>query len=209
MRRWTRDLVGSLTVDSGQSVCGLPTVIFAFMKKWIKIGFVLLLLLVLFRGWLFRLVVTYYPISAQQNYSVSDKKLEELLDNQPIGSNVENIIEQSLRLTANQLRFTSGKNFTDPNQLFYSKTAHCVGYAAFFNITCQALLRNAKLENQFRVKHLRGKLTLLGFDLHRLTNSPFFRDHDFNVVEDLQTGKKIYVDASLQDVLGIGYVHGE
>ena len=179
------------------------------MKKWLKIGFALLLLLALFRGWVFRLLVTYHPILEQQTYSVSDKNLSQLLDNQSIDSAVENIVKQALYLTANQLRFTSGKNFTDPNQLFYSKTAHCVGYAAFFNTTCQALLRKAKLENRYRVKHLRGKLTLLGFDLHRLTNSPFFRDHDFNMIEDLQTGKKIYVDASLRDVLGIGFVRGE
>lgn len=193
----------------GSPRVGLPIVVLDIMKKWLKISIAILLLLVLFRGWVFQILVTYHPISEKKTYSISDKQLTQFIDSQPVSSNAEKTIQQSLRLTANQLRFTSGKNFTDPNQLFYSKTANCLGYAAFFNTTCEALLKKAKLENRFRVKHLRGKLTLLGFDLHRLTDSPFFRDHDFNVVEDLETGKKIYVDASTYDVLGIGIVSGK
>ncbi len=177
--------------------------------KRLKILLPVILVLFLLRGSIFRLLITYHPIEEQPSYPISDENLAELVENKPISSNAESIVKQTLRLTAGQLRFTSGKNFTDPNQLFYSKSAHCVGYAAFFNTTCQASLHKAKLENRFRVKHLRGKLTLLGFDLHQLTNSPFFHDHDFNVVEDLQTGEKIYVDASTFDVLGIGIVSGK
>lgn len=131
------------------------------------------------------------------------------IENQQVDTSIERIIKRSLDFTATQLRFTSDKNNIDPNLLFTSKAANCVGYAAFFNTTCLALLRKEKLENRFQVKHIRGKLTLLGFDLHQLTSSPFFRDHDFNVVEHLETGKKVYLDASLQDVLGIGLVSGE
>ncbi len=177
--------------------------------KRLKIVLLVGLVLFLLRGSIFRGLITYHPIEEQPSYPISDKNLAELVENKPISANAESIVKQTLRLTAGQLRFTSGKNFTDPNQLFYSKSANCVGYAAFFNTTCQALLHKAKLENRFRVKHLRGKLTLLGFDLHQLTDSPFFRDHDFNVVEDLQTGEKIYVDASTFDVLGIGIVSGK
>ncbi|MBI1226430.1 MAG: hypothetical protein GC192_14450 [Bacteroidetes bacterium] len=131
------------------------------------------------------------------------------IENQQVDTNIQNIVRHSLLYTTDHLRFTYEKCDTDPNQLFSSQKTNCVGYAAFFNTTCQASLHKAKLGNRFRVKHLRGKLTLLSFDLHRLTSSPFFRDHDFNLVEDLETGEKIYVDASLQDVFGIGLVSGE
>jgi hypothetical protein len=177
--------------------------------KRLKIILLVILVLFLLRGNIFRLMITYHPIEEQPSYPISAKNLAELVENKPISADAESIVKQTLRLTAGQLRFTSGKNFTDPNQLFYSKSANCVGYAAFFNTTCQALLHKAKLETRFRVKHLRGKLTLHGLDLHQLTDSPYFHDHDFNVLEDLQTGEKVYVDASTFDVLGIGLVSGK
>jgi hypothetical protein len=56
---------------------------------------------------------------------------------------------------------------------------------------------------------LRAKITFLDFDLHQLTDSPFFKDHDYNVVEDMQSGERLFVDASTKDVLGIGIVKSE
>ncbi len=179
------------------------------MKKWVKYSLLFLFALFLLRGRLFRLLVSYHPIGERPTFGLTNKDLMQSIENHPVDTSIQSIIQRALDLTAVHLRFTSGKNDIDPNLLFSSKNAHCVGYAAFFNTTCLALLRKEKLENRFQVTHFRGKLTLLGFDLHQLTSSPFFGDHDFNVVEDLETGKKVYVDASLRDVLGIGLVSGD
>ncbi len=179
------------------------------MKKILKYSLLTLLVLFLIRGWLFRQLVAYHNQAERSTFSLTNQILAQNIENQQIDTSIQNIVHRSLLFTTDHLRFTFEKCDTDPNLLFTSQKTNCVGYAAFFNTTCQALLRKEKLENRFLVKHLRGKLTLLGFDLHKLTSSPFFRDHDYNVVEDLETGKKIYVDASLKDVLGIGYVSGD
>ena len=179
------------------------------MKKFLKYSFLALLILFLTRGWIFRQLVTYNTQTERPAFSLTNEALTQSIENQQIDTSIQSIIRRSLVFTTDNLCFTFENCDTDPNLLFASQKTNCTGYAAFFNTTCQTLLRKEKLENRFRVKHLRGKLTLLGFDLHRLTDSPFFRDHDFNVVEDLETGNKIYVDASLQDVFGIGFVSGE
>jgi hypothetical protein len=177
--------------------------------KLLRPSLLLLLLLLLFRGYLFRLVVCYHPIGAQPNFVINDDKLAQYLESQPIDTNLQRIVKRSLDLTASQLRFSFGKCETDPNRLFYSKNANCVGYASYFNTTCQALLNQAGLGKRYRATHLRGKITLLGFDLHQLTDSPFFQDHDYNLVEDLKTGQRVFVDASTRDVLGIGFVRSD
>ncbi|MCC6724288.1 MAG: hypothetical protein IT258_07220 [Saprospiraceae bacterium] len=84
-----------------------------------------------------------------------------------------------------------------------------MGYAAYFSTVCERLIKRAGLVERYRVKHLRAKISFLGFDLHHLTNDPFFKDHDYNMVEDLKTGSKVFVDASTKDVLGIGFVNSE
>lgn len=198
-----------LPVCSGQPEgFGLPIVVLS-MKKFLKYSFLVLLALFLIRGWLFRQLVNYHSVSERPALALTNPSLSQRIENQSVDSSIQSIVRRSLVFTSGQLSFTFDKCDTDPNLLFASQDANCVGYAAFFNTTCQALLRKENLENRYRVKHLRGKLTLLDFDLHLLTSSPFFRDHDYNVVEDLETGEKIYVDASLQDVLGIRFVSGE
>lgn len=178
------------------------------MKNLLKYSFLVLLALLLFRGWLFQQLVTYHAVSELPAFALSNQNLAQDIENQQIDTSIQNIVKRSLAFTADHLCFTFEKCDTDPNLLVASQKTNCVGYAAFFKMTCDALLRKASLENRFQVKHLRGKLTMLGFDLHRLASSSFFRDHDFNVVEDLKTGEKIHVDASTYDVLGIGYVSG-
>ncbi len=179
------------------------------MKKLFRNSLLLLLAVFLFRGWLFRLMVTYHPISERPTIVAKDEKLLQQLENQVIDTALQRIIDQSLDLTASQLQFSFGKCESDPNRLFYTKKANCVGYAAYFSTVCENMIERAGLDSRFKVKHLRAKITFLGYDLHQLTDSPFFKDHDYNIVEDLRTGERIFVDASTQDVLGIGHVKSE
>jgi hypothetical protein len=195
---------------SGQfELIGLPTCHLGAMKKLLRNSFLLLLVLFLLRGWLFRLMVAYHPISERPSIVVEDKILLQQLKNQPVDSNLQRIVKRSLDLTAAQLRFSFGKCDTDPNRLFYSKNANCVGYASYFNAICSALLNHAGLGERYRVSHLRGRITLFGCYLHQLTDSPFFQDHDYNLVEDLKTGDRVFVDASTRDLLGIGFVRSD
>lgn len=179
------------------------------MKKVLRNIFLIAIVLLLARSWIFRLLISYQPISDRPAIEAKDENLLQQLENQPIDTSLQRIIKRSLNLTTSQLMFSFGKCDSDPNLLFHSKKANCVGYAAFFATVCNEAIRRAGLEKRYRAKHLRAKITLLGYDLHQLTDSPFFRDHDYNMVEDSQTGEKLFVDASTKDVLGIGFVKSE
>ncbi|MBK8565904.1 MAG: hypothetical protein IPN76_21810 [Saprospiraceae bacterium] len=178
------------------------------MKRF-RFILLLILLVIVLRGWLYRLTVSYHPIGERPAILATDKGFIQHLEHQPIDTSMQRIVRQSLNLTTSQLEFSFGKCDSDPNRLFYSQKANCVGYAAYFNAVCHQLIERAGLEKRYRVQHLRAKITFLGFDLHQLSNSPFFKDHDYNMVEDLQTGERFFVDASTKDVLGIGFVKSE
>lgn len=179
------------------------------MKKALRNILLLALVIFLIRGGLFRFLVKYHATDMLPKQEITNQAFLQFIEKQEVEPTIEAIVKKSLRLSANRLSFTTHRCDIDPNLLFTSQKTNCIGYAAFFKTTCDGLLRKAKLESRFRVKHLRGKLTLLGIDLHRMSDSPFFRDHDFNLVEDMQTGEKIFVDASTFDMLGIGIVSGK
>lgn len=179
------------------------------MKKALRNILLLILVLVLIRGWLFRATVQYHQSTTLPTHEISNRAFLQFIDKQQVEPKIQAIAKKSLRLSASLLRFTFDKCDTEPNLLFASQKTNCVGYASFFSTTCQALLAQNQLEKRFSVQHVRGNLTFFGQDVHRWFHSPFFRDHDYNVIQDLQTGEKIYVDASTFDVLGIGYVRGD
>ena len=173
------------------------------MKKTFKYTLLFLLALFLSRHWLFEKTVRFLPISEQPNYIVSDSLLYRFLAAPKPEKEIEDIIRQAVDMTAGQLKFASQNTATDPNISFYGRRAHCVGYAAFFATTFNFLIKKNMEENNWRAKHVRGKIYFLGIDMHQFSDSPFFRDHDFNVVENRRTGEQYIVDASVRDVLGI------
>jgi hypothetical protein len=54
-----------------------------------------------------------------------------------------------------------------------------------------------------------GKLDFWGYDLHQISNDPFYKDHDYNVITNIKTGKKIFVDPSVADCFWINRVRSE
>jgi hypothetical protein len=54
-----------------------------------------------------------------------------------------------------------------------------------FNSVVHHLVREHALEDQLEAHHIIGQLKLFGVDLHQFFESPFFKDHDYNVVVDL------------------------
>jgi hypothetical protein len=108
-------------------------------------------------------------------------------------------------VTGEHLGFSTSGTSVHPDALCRKGKANCVGYAAFFD----AILRysSARSGIEVRTAPVAGKLYFLGFDMHEWIDDPFFRDHDFNRVEDLTTGKTTYVDPSLYDYTGIIYLH--
>lgn len=182
------------------------------MKTFSRILLMLLLLAgvgLLFRGWLYRQVVTYKSVGTRTNYAVTSKELTAYLQSNTetqLARSVAQVIAQSLAITATTLRFTSGKNDKDPNRLVRTKKAHCVGYAAFFATTCNYLLQQNGLSGIWQAEPRIGQLYFLGTNVHQYFNSPFFKDHDFVVIRNKKTGQKLAVDPTVNDYGAIDFV---
>ena len=146
----------------------------------------------LFRGWIYRHLVTYKSVGHRTNYSATDKKLVDYINgstDEQTDPDIEQIIKLGLSITSMQLNFTAQKNDIDPNKLIVSKSAHCVGYASFFATTCNYLLAKNNLADTWTAKPQVGQLHFLGTNIHKYFNSSFFKDHDFVTIENKKTGE--------------------
>ena len=173
-------------------------------KAWFLI--VLIVFLCFFRGYIYRLFITYEPIIETDGYVVNDLKLIDYIDSSTADNHlmsIEAVIDKSNELTNKKLEFTFSKCDKDPNKLIYSLEANCVGYAYFYATVCNYLLEKSKLSNQWEAKTYRAKLYFIGINIHTCFNTSFFKDHDFVVVENSITGDKIYIDPTTSDYLGI------
>ncbi|MCC6724289.1 MAG: hypothetical protein IT258_07225 [Saprospiraceae bacterium] len=69
------------------------------MKKLLRNGFLLIIVLVLIRGWLFRLTVAYHPISERATIAIEDEGFAQSIENQGIDTTLEYLVKRSLKLT--------------------------------------------------------------------------------------------------------------
>jgi hypothetical protein len=154
---------------------------------------------ILFRGFIFRHLVTYRSVGLRTNYYATDNKLVDLInanaDNKSY-QDIEEIIKLGLSITSKQLNFTANKNNIDPNKLV----------ATFFSTTCNQLLDKYKLADTWTAKPQVGQLYFLETNIHQYFNTPFFRDHDFATVENKITGQIFAVDPTVSDYLLIDFV---
>jgi len=180
-------------------------------KKIIKYLGIIIILTILFRGFLYRTSVNYLKIKIRPNIKLIDKKLIEEINEQTENRtlSIEEIIKLSNRITSKNLDFTFDKTSNNPNVIYELKQANCIGYSSLFNSIGNHIIRKQKLTDKYEFVHLVGKLNVFGFNVHNFINSPFFRDHDYNEIKDKQTGKMKFVDPSLRDYLRIEYVTSE
>lgn len=163
----------------------------------------------LFRGWLYRNLVTYKSVGLRINYSATDKVLTDYIDanyDKQIVPDIKQIIKLGLSMTSRQLNFTADKNEIDPNKLITSRTTHCVGYATFFATTCNYLLDKYNLANTWTARPQVGQLFFLGTNIHKYFHSTFFKDHDFVIIENKKTGKTYAVDPTVNDYLFVEFI---
>ena len=180
-----------------------------FIKRALLTILILTMLGMLFRGGIYRQLVSYESVGIRNSYAITNDKLKDPIDgsiDKNLNPDIEQIIKISLSITSNQLTFTAANNDIDPNLLIDSKTAHCVGYAVFFSSTCNYLLKKYDMEDTWLVEHQIGQLYILGTNVHQYTNSSFFKDHDFVTIENIKTGAKYAVDPSLHDYAFIDFV---
>jgi hypothetical protein len=169
----------------------------------------IILLSFIFRGVIFRSMVDYRTIGQRKSFAVRNEELKSFIGKYTtvqVDADIRDIIDQALAATSDQLQFSDTNTENDPNMLVHSKTAHCVGYAAFFTTCCNALLVEKGIDKDWIVKHQIGQLYLFGNNVHRYFNTPFFKDHDFVTVESTSNGEVIAVDPSVDDCFGIDRV---
>lgn len=170
------------------------------MKRTLKIVLILICLLVTFRAQLFRFCVAYVPLEQvylpekPNVFSVVDQRVTPALQ-----SSLKQQIHQALQYTADHLYFTTSASSKDPIQLLQKPAANCIGYGTFFQHRLSYQLKQTETKHKYELQQWRGKLYLFGWDIHSWFKSPFWKDHDFNIIIDHTNGKKIAVDATLYD----------
>lgn len=174
-------------------------------KKTLLILGLLIFITILFRGWIFRFTINYSIVGNRNCIELKDKDLiRELSVFQK--NTIEEIIDIAKNQTNRRLKFSKKTSSNNPNNLIKNGKANCVGYASLFCSIGNHLIKTKNLDNKFRFNHLIGELDFLGINLHQFTTNSFFKDHDFNEIENLKTGEKTYIDLSISDYLKIDAV---
>ncbi len=178
------------------------------MKNKVRFLVVLVMLLFFFRGSIYRFFITYKKTAVRETVVLTNKELIKRIDIEikEKKRTIEEVIELSNKITSDVLSFTFAKVSGNSNAVLKEEKANCIGYASLFNSICNYIIIKQKLTNQYKCVHLVGELDFLGFDIHHVFNNPFFKDHDFNQIEDLMKNKTYSTDPSLCDYFYIDYV---
>ena len=178
------------------------------MSKFKYIG---IIIIILFRGFVYRLSINYSKIKIRSNITLTDKNLIKEINAQTESKilSIEEIIKLSNEITSKKLNFTFTKVSSNPNLISEMKKANCIGYSSLFNSIGNYIIRKQKLTDKYEFIHLIGELDFFGFNIHNLFDSLFFKDHDFNEIKNKLTGEKKFVDPSLRDYLRIEYVRSK
>lgn len=181
------------------------------LKNIIKYFGIFVVMLLLFRGILYRTLVNYSEVNIRNNISLTDINLINDINLRTQGKvlNIEEIYRLSNELTSENLSFTFAKISSNPNKVSKLKKANCIGYSSLFNAIGNYLIIEQNMTSTYEFRHVIGKLHVMGFNIHSIFDSSFFNDHDFNAVVNKKTDQIIYVDPSLRDYLRIDYVRSE
>jgi hypothetical protein len=148
------------------------------IKRIVLIILILVAAGLIFRGWLYRQLITYKSIGQRTVYLPTNNDLFAYLNTSVDDNNnltIEEIIKLALSITSQTLSFTAEKNETNPNSLISSKTAHCVGYASFFATTCNYLLSKYGLASSWTANPHAGQLYFLGVNVQGISIHPSSR----------------------------------
>lgn len=172
-------------------------------NRFVKIFFILLLILgalFIFRGTVYRTVVTYKEDGSRKNYKVKDKNLAIFIEdnikrNQE--GDIESIVSLSQEITDAALSYSTDAKENDPNKTVLLRKANSVGYAAFAASVGNYLIDKYKLSEVWEAKPVKGKLYLFGTDMNSQFKNKGFKEYDFVIFRNKITKKEITIDPSL------------
>jgi len=176
-------------------------------KRILTLFFVIFLLLFIFRGQLYNNFVLYHSTGEREVYLIQNSELQHLINKEVKSSfDINKVIEFTNKFVAKQLTFSSTQTSNNPNLFFKTKKAHCVGYSQLYTSVFNYVLKKNNLDNEWKATTHIGKLTLFKQNIHSYIKSPFFKDHDFVIIQSITTQEKIATDPSLYDYLMIDKV---
>lgn len=115
-------------------------------------------------------------------------------------------MDLSLRLTSNILSYSSNISETNPNKLYHTGEATCVGYATFTAAVANYIL-NQENNHGWEAIPVKGHLYLFGIDVHQyMGNNKMFKDHNFVIFRNKESNTEIYIDPTVNDYLWIDRV---
>ena len=175
------------------------------VPKFIKSIFLICIALFLFRSTLSNALVKYQEVGERSEVEIVNKTLIQKIESRSKYHIIDfaKVISIANEITTQELSFTFGEVSNNPNEIIDSNRANCIGYSSMFNSIANYLIKNNSLESKIQAKHKIGQLLLLGIDIHQFFSNPFFKDHDFNEIVDLETGKSVFVDPTVSDYLRI------
>ena len=177
------------------------------LSRKVKISLLLVCIMFLSRGFLYRSIVTYDTIGMRETITDLDPDLVLLIENEVKGevTNIEDIARIARRLTSRHLQFSFTSKHFLPNVLVKYPKTHCKGYSYFFNAIANYLISKYQLDH-IKSQHMIGTIEVAGIDIHRFFNDSFYKNHDFNLLWDVRNGNSLSIDPSLYDYLGISTI---
>lgn len=168
-----------------------------FIKRLLFIILIFFLLVILFKGFIYRNFVKYDEVEGRGIFVIENVSSENFKN-----TDINEIIDFTLNQTSKRLKF----KLNNPGKFMLTGKANCVGYSEFSSSYISQLLRENNLENNWNVYHKVAKLRVFGFDVHQYFSSPSFKNHDFVVIENRKTKEKIAIDPAVYDYKGISRV---
>ena len=167
---------------------------------------ILFLLVILFRGPLYRALTHYEVVSYREVPTLPDAGLRAVSDSlsRLSADDEEVFVFQVQEYVADRLVFRARNSGRTAAAIRAGGQANCVGYARLLTdlLNRSAVIRASGLYARSAV----AKIFILGFDVHQFTDSPFFRDHDVVEIRNADGGVYRVLDPSLFDYTGVSWV---
>lgn len=172
-------------------------------KKKYKTLIVIALLFV-FKTSVYKLFFSYKVFKERKTIELVNKKLKNKVDKQIQDKNLKplQVLDLANQITCKNLSFTFHKALSNPNELYFTKKANCIGYAQFCSAVGNYILEKQNIDAYYFTPAV-AEIEFLGFNVHRLFSSPFFKNHDIVLFVKVKEGNLVATDPSLSDYTGI------
>jgi hypothetical protein len=183
--------------------------IILFFKRLCIVVLVLAVFVFLFSGMLYRSAFSYDAVNSRDTCVSYGNEIKDYVDskvNYESINTIDEIIDESLSITSEKLNFIFDKASNSPDIIMDTEATNCIGYSCFYTIVCNYLLNKNKLSGSWVAKPYVATIHFFNINIHNYFESPFFKDHDIVIIENVKENKRIAVDPSLNDYFWINKI---